>query len=143
MIQRIQSIFLTLAAFCSFGLFGTDAAETLAPVVSSDVFADAHFTIYDSPVLIGGVIAAGVLMLLAIFLFRNRKLQGILCTVAIILTVAYGLYGALLWSQDVAAEEASAEPGLALPLLAIVFAGLAARYIRKDERLVRSADRLR
>ncbi|MGB3801828.1 MAG: DUF4293 domain-containing protein [Lewinella sp.] len=143
MIQRIQSIFLALAAFCSFGLFGTDAAETPSPVASSDIFADAQLTVYDSPVLIGGVAAAGAVLLLAIFLFRNRKLQGILCTVAIMLTVAYAAYGGLLWTQDSAADQAGAEFGVTLPVLAVIFAVLASRYIRKDERLVRSADRLR
>ncbi|PPK85818.1 uncharacterized protein DUF4293 [Neolewinella xylanilytica] len=143
MIQRIQSIFLALAAICSFGLFGTDVAETAAPVVSSEVFADAQFDVYDSPILIGGVIGAGIVLFLAIFLFRNRKLQMNLCYVGIFLTMAYAIYGALLWIQDTAAEEAGVEPGVTLPILAVLFSVLASRYIRKDEKLVRSADRLR
>ena len=143
MLQRIQSIFLALAAFCSFGLFGTDAAETDAPVASSAVFADAQYTVLDSPVLIGGVVAAGILLLLTIFMFRNRKLQTTLCTVAILLTVAYTAYGVLVFLQDPASAQAALEFGIILPVLVVVFTALAARYIRKDERLVRSADRLR
>ncbi|WP_420460828.1 DUF4293 domain-containing protein [Neolewinella sp.] len=143
MIQRIQSVFLALAALCTFGLFGTDVAETPAAVAGSPVFADAHFTLFDSPILIGGVAAVGALTLAAIFLYTNRRLQKIFCNVAILITVAYAAYGVLLWSTDRAADQAEPEFGLALPLLTIVFAALAARYINKDEKLVRSADRLR
>ncbi|MBB4078458.1 hypothetical protein GGR28_001071 [Lewinella aquimaris] len=143
MIQRIQSVFLALAAICTFALFATDVAETAGPVPSSQVFEDAHLTVFDSPLLIGGAAAVGLLTLVAIFLFGNRRLQRTMCTVAIILTVAYAAYGVLLWYNDAAATQAEVEPGVALPLLAILFAGLAGRYITKDEKLVRSADRLR
>ena len=143
MIQRIQSIFLALAALCTFGQFGTDAAETPAPVAGSPVFGDAELTVFDSPLLIGGVIGAGLLLGAAIFLFRNRKLQVTLGTVAIILTVAYAAYGGLLWETDVASDQSSFDLGVTLPPLAVLFSILAIRYIKKDERLVRSADRLR
>ena len=143
MIQRIQSVFLALAALCSFGLFGTDAAETPAPVADSAVFNDAHLTLLDSPILIGGAVGVGLLTLIAIFLFRNRRLQVILCTVSILLLVAYVAYGVLLGTTDPAASQAEVEPGIALPVLTFVFVLLAGRYIKQDERLVRSADRLR
>ena len=144
MIQRIQSIFLALATLCSFGLFGTDTAETAAPAAATgSVFADAHLTVFDSPLLIGGVVGAGLVTLAAIFLFANRKLQAILCRVAIFLTLAYAAYGVALGVNDPAADQASVEPGVALPILAIIFSALAIQYIVKDEKLVRSADRLR
>lgn len=143
MIQRIQSIFLALAALCTFGQFGTDAADTPAPVAGSAVFGDAELTLFDSPLLIGGVIGAGLLLGAAIFLFRNRKLQVTMGTVAVILTVAYAAYGGVLWSTDPASAESSFDFGVTLPPLAVLFSVLAIRYIKKDERLVRSADRLR
>lgn len=143
MIQRIQSIFLALASLCTFGLFATDAAETPTQLPFSEVFADAHFTVFDSPLLVGGVIAAGIVTLAAIFLFNNRRLQGILCNIAVFVTLAYAAYGATLWYNDAASAQSSVELGIALPFLAIIFAILAAGYIKKDEKLVRSADRLR
>ena len=143
MIQRIQSVFLFLASLCSFGLFTTDVAETKVNVSGASVFADAHLTIFDSPLLLGGAIGAGVVTLIAIFVFGNRRLQSILCKIAVFLTLAYVAYGGLLWSSDPGASTAEVEPGIALPILTIVFAILAARYIGKDEKLVRSADRLR
>ena len=143
MIQRIQSIFLALGALCTFGLFGADAAETATAVPNSEIFDDARFNVFDSPLLIGGVVAAGLLLLVAIFLFRNRRLQTVLARVALIITLAYLAFGGVLYSGAVGAAQASAAFGIALPVLAIIFAVLSARYIQKDEKLVRSADRLR
>ncbi len=143
MIQRIQTIYLFLASLCSFGLFTADLAETPAPVIGSQVFNDAQLTVFDSPLLIGGAVGAGLLALMAIFLFGNRRLQKVLCNVAILITLAYAAYGALLWINDLAAEQAGPDFGVALPVLTVVFALLAAHFISKDEKLVRSADRLR
>lgn len=143
MIQRIQSVFLALGAISSFGLFGTDAAETEVPVTGSEVFADAQYDVYDSLLLTGGVLAAGLLLLIAIFLFTNRRLQVVLCNVAMLITLAYAIYGGVVWYTDSAAAQAQVDFGALLPILTILFAALAARYVRKDEKLVRSADRLR
>jgi len=43
------------------------------------------------------------------------------------------------------ATEASIEEGfgIGLPIIAIIFAGLGVRYIKKDDKLVQSMDRLR
>lgn len=143
MIQRIQSIFLFLAAGACFGLFGTDAADTAAPVAASELFADGSFTIFDDPILIGIFTLAGVLFLADIFLFRNRKLQITLSRVALFL-VGLGVgYGAFSWYNDPAGAQATPDFGLAMPILSLVFAVLAVVYIKKDEKLVRSADRLR
>ena len=143
MIQRIQSVFLFLAAGACFGLFGTDAADTDAPVASSEVFADGSFTVFDDPVLIGVFALAGVLFLADIFLFRNRNLQIALSRVGLFL-VGIGVgYGGYLWYTDSAGASATPDFGVALPVLAFIFAVLAAFYIKKDEKLVRSADRLR
>jgi hypothetical protein len=143
MIQRIQSIFLALASLFTFGFFVVDAAETPTPVAGSEVFDDAQLTLFDSPLLIGAAIGSGLVLLIAIFMYRNRRLQQILCNVAILLAVAYLLYGGLMWYTDTAAEYARLSFGIALPILAIIFTALASKYIKKDERLVRSADRLR
>jgi hypothetical protein len=143
MIQRIQSVFLAMVALCSAALFGTNAADTDTAISGSEVFNDAEFTIFDSPLLIGGVAATMLVSVAAIFLFRNRRLQMILCLVAVLITLAYSAYGGLLWGTDTAAAAADPNLGIALPFLAIVFAVIARRAIKKDEKLVRSADRLR
>lgn len=143
MIQRIQSIFLLLASVACFGLFGTDAADTPAPVTDSALFNDGSFNVYDDPILIGIVVLAGVLFLADIFLFNNRKLQITLSRIGLLVMLLGAAYSSYLWYSDSAGASATPDFGIALPGLAIVFAVLAARYIAKDEKLVRSADRLR
>jgi len=143
MIQRIQSIFLFLASGATFGLFATDAADTPAPVADSELFSDGSFNVFDDPVLMGIVILAGVLFLADIFLFNNRKLQITISRVGLALMVAGAAYSSWLWYSDQAGASAQPDFGVALPVLAVVFAFLAGRFIAKDEKLVRSADRLR
>lgn len=143
MLQRIQSIFLFLAAGSCFGLFGADAADTPEPVADSALFADASYTVFDVPLLIGLFALAGVLLLVTIFLFKNRSLQIKLTLGGVLLVVLAVGYGAYELFTDSAAALATPDLGVALPILAIVFSFLAQRYIKKDEKLVRSADRLR
>lgn len=143
MIQRIQSIFLFLAAGACFGLFGTDAADTPAPIPDSDLFADGSFNVYDDPVLIGITVLAGVLLLAGIFLFKNRKLQLTVSRVALLLIIVGGAYSGYQWYTDSAAASSTPDFGIVLPVLTVIFGFLAGRYILKDEKLVRSADRLR
>ncbi|NJC26081.1 DUF4293 domain-containing protein [Neolewinella antarctica] len=143
MIQRIQSIFLFLGAVLCFVLFFTDVADTPAPMETSSLFADAQFTLFDDPILLVLFGLAGVLLLVNIFLFNNRKLQMTLSLVAILLVVLGAGYGAFRFFTDVAAGSATPDFGLILPLLAIIFGWLARNNIKKDEKLVRSADRLR
>lgn len=143
MIQRIQSIFLLLASGSCFGIFGTDAADSPAPVEASRLFADASFDVFDSPVLIACFALAGVLLLADIFLFKNRPLQSKISAGALFvvgLGVGYGIY--LFFSNDIPAN-VTPDLGIGLPVLAVVFGTLASRYIKADEKLVRSADRLR
>lgn len=143
MIQRLQSIFLLLASGSCFGLFGTDAADSPEPVATSELFADASFNIFDNPVLIGAFTLAGILLLADIFLFKNRLLQMKIALAAVVLIGLGTAFGAYTFFTDSAAEMATPDVGIALPILALVFAFLANRYIKSDEKLVRSADRLR
>ena len=143
MLQRIQTVFLGLSTVSTFGFFGFDAAETEQAMTGSKLFADAHFLLFDDILLTVIFALAGLIFLADIFLFRNRPLQIKLSNAGVVLTLIGLAYGGFLWFSDSAAELAEPEPGLALPSMAIVFGILAARSIRKDEKLVRSADRLR
>jgi prolipoprotein diacylglyceryltransferase len=146
MIQRLQSIFLLLASGSCFGLFGTDAADSKVILASSDLFADGRFNVFDSPVFIGAFALAGLIFLVDIFLFKNRNLQVKLASVALFIAglgVGFGIYE---YFSDIAADTTDAivpDFGLAFPVLIVVFGVLARNYINKDEKLVRSADRLR
>lgn len=143
MLQRLQSIFLLLASVSCFGLFGTDAADTPAPVATSTLFADGSFDVFDNPILIGAFALAGLLLLINIFLFKNRSLQMKLATAAIAIVVFGVGTGLYYFFTDSARSTATPDVGIALPILAVVFTVLANKYIKADEKLVRSADRLR
>lgn len=146
MIQRLQSIFLLLASGSCFGLFGTDAADSKVVLAGSDLFSDARFNVFDNPVLIGVFALAGIIFLADIFLFRNRPLQARLTLAALFLAglgVGFGVYE---YFTDIAADTTDTvtpDFGLVFPVLIFVFGVLARNYIIKDEKLVRSADRLR
>ena len=143
MIQRIQSIFLLLAGAASFSLFMLPFASTSEAQVDSVLFADAAFNVQDNTIMMGVFAACGLLLVLAIFLFNNRQLQMKMTLLGLILAVAgVGASGYFL-SQDAAFKLAEPSGGVIMPIATFVFAILAHRYINKDEKLVKSVDRLR
>ncbi|MEO0043953.1 MAG: hypothetical protein RL329_3401 [Bacteroidota bacterium] len=147
MIQRIQSVFLLLSSIFNFSLFlkpvyfASRVSEMDAGATSNPIWADGKLNVHDSMILIIFSILAGVSAFAAIFLYKNRALQQkvaylsavdavVTATMAILMLSRYreGNLSGWAWAADA---------------LAIVSALLAARYIRKDEQLVRSSDRLR
>lgn len=149
MLQRIQSVFLFLAGGASFGMFGLPFASTDEAIAQSDLFADSVYTVTDHIALTILFVLAGALSLAAIFLFKNRPLQINLSRVAFVASIIGLVLGIILFINDEITKNAEAMPnpedgiGVLLPILAAVFLLLAMRYIRKDEKLVRSSDRLR
>jgi len=145
MIQRIQSILLLLSGASLGGTFALPFADSSEPVADT-VFADSFYTVFDSlPLMIGFGLAA-LLAVVAIFLFNNRKLQKNIASfsaIAIIGTIGFAIGKYMKQADQLAGITIDDEPGLFLPAVAFVLAVLAVRYINKDERLVRSADRLR
>lgn len=143
MIQRIQTLFLALAAACAFGLFGLPFATSSA-VSASTLFSDGVFNLQDHPAILGAFCLAGALTLISIFLFNNRKTQLLLGRFGIIANVIGIVLVIVFFMQDAGApDEPNDELGIYLPILFLVFAALAQRGIMKDEKLVKSMDRLR
>jgi len=152
MIQRVQSVWLFLASLTLF-LF------LILPILTKETNTGELWLqaggIYQKvnnvtqkvesySALFGGTILAGVICLANIFSFRNRALQKritlfsiflilllIVCIVNYALKIPGGINGA------------SFNTGSGLPVIAVIFCALAFRGIRKDEQLIRSADRLR
>ncbi len=142
MIQRIQSVFLFLAALCVLGPVILPLATGPA-TESYSLFADAKLDGQDSPALLIMWGLAAVLALVAIFLFRNRKIQIWLTGLYILLVVAALGFGIYLLLSEGHPEEILPGWGLLSLLAGLVFSLLARNRIRKDEKLVRSMDRLR
>ena len=146
MIQRIQTIYLALAAACAFGLFALPFAKSEVAKEPDSLFYDGIYDINDNTALLILFCVAGAMALISIFLFKNRKQQLLLGRFAIIANIL-GIV-LVLWFiyQDGAfgGQEVQEQLGVGLPILFLVFGFLALRNIQKDEKLVRSSyDRLR
>ncbi len=132
MIQRIQSIYLLLAALISGSI----------PFVMNFW---SNETIKDSNLLyvLIGFIASSILSTISIFMFKNRKSQFIINRLNIILNfiiLAVFVYGILTTSGEVKSSEKGVE---IIPIISIVLLVLSNKAIKKDEDLVKSVDRLR
>ena len=129
MLQRIQTVWIFLAVLGA--VFLNITAQDF------DVLG-AYLTINVSTVIL---ILFGVL---SIFSFRNRKRQILLNNISLIINaLLIGLlaYWLLNLSGGISIPEKGIEP--VFPFLSIVCLLLANMFIRKDERLVKSVDRLR
>jgi hypothetical protein len=137
MIQRIQSVYLLIAAIASAGLiFVFHLWKTNEGVL---VFAQ------DELLYFGLFLGSGVLSLISIFMFKNRKSQFVLGRLNIILNfILLGLFVYRSLSLSGEASDVSEKGiGILLPIFSIVFIALANKAIKKDEDLVKSVDRLR
>ncbi len=143
MIQRIQSVWLLLAAACGFAMSKVPVFEaTLSTNISQKLLATESLLLY------AVVVGASCLSVIIIFLFKNRPLQFKLTIVTIILAIiAIALE---VWkvedykSVNVAAiTKGTYQWGGLLPIAMAGLLIVAARAIYKDEKLVKSLDRLR
>ena len=100
MIQRIQSIFLFLAAASSFLLLLFPFASTDAPVAASEMFADSAYSVQDNTGVLVLFLLGGGLALLAIFLYRNRGGQIRLAILAFIANLIGLVLALVYFMQD-------------------------------------------
>ncbi len=129
MLQRIQTIWTFLAVLAAVFLF----------VTGQDVIISASIPILD----IGCVILV-LVGLLSVFSFKNRKRQILLNTISIIINAL--LIGVLIyWLQNLSGGIQFPEKGIepVFPLIAVICLIISNIYIKRDERLVKSVDRLR
>ncbi|MEJ6791850.1 MAG: DUF4293 domain-containing protein [Lacinutrix sp.] len=136
MIQRIQSVYLLLAAGISAGLIFVFHLW----ITNEDV----KIFAIDELLYFGLFLGSSFLSLLSLFMFKNRKLQFVLGRLNMILN--FILLGFFVYqSLNVSGEALVSEKGIGifLPILSIVLLALANNAIKKDEDLVKSVDRLR
>lgn len=139
MIQRVQSLWLLLAAifgFLTFKLPFYSGSRTVEGIKQPDVRLDAA-----SQILI--LVLTGIVILLcfiALFLYKNRKKQLTLIIVNTILSIVLlVLYFLQIQKFETGIISLSCLFTLAIP----IFLLLAARGIWKDEKLIKSLDRIR
>ena len=136
MIQRIQTIYLVLAAAVSAGLIFVFHLWT----TTEDVLVYAK----DEMLYLGLFLGSALLSLVAIFSYKNRQTQFVLGRLNIILN--FILLGFFVYQLLMPPGESQiSEKGVAIfiPILSIVLLVLANKAIKKDEDLVKSVDRLR
>ena len=143
MIQRKQSVYLFLAALMNAGVFYFDLYQyhlldtsTFTPLRVND-----HF-----PSLLLALLIT-LIPLIIIFLFKNRKLQIRLSLISLIAIISF--IAIMLWRVNGLGKMTSPPHdgsywiGSVLPVISLVFVFLAIISIRKDDKLVKSVDRLR
>ena len=152
MIQRIQSVYLFLAGLIPALTFFAPIARLQTDNgwlnMSAVYFEAANFPIAPD-IMPWGVTAATVLLIIInfwnIFCYKNRKKQIRIADWSIAITLLF--YIATIVHVMLLATETEASfkptPMLFAPLVAMIFILLARRAIKKDEALVRAADRIR
>lgn len=141
MIQRIQSLWLLIVAIAAFATYTlTLYSGKLADGTVRD------FLLADNFLLVIVIIALGLLALVCLILFKNRKLQFKLSVFGVLFSLGFIFLEYLMvesFKKDNAILSGSYQPGALLPIVMVVFFIMAARGIYKDEKLIKSMDRLR
>lgn len=130
MIQRVQSIYLLLVAVVSF--LGVPWLPLSEEVSAWEIL------------IICMLNLTGALALFSLFSFKNRKKQFVINRLNIVCNLV--LLGVLAWlSLSTSGGNSFPEKGVQalLPVISIILLFLANRAIKRDEDLVKSADRLR
>jgi hypothetical protein len=143
MIQRIQTVYLLLTSVISGVLiFVFNLWKSIEKsVFALDLLNSESSLLKGIPVLFLG---SAILAFVAIFLFKNRKLQFVMARLTILINLI--LLGLLIYVSLTLPGEASVSEkgiGMFIPILAILLLVLANKAIKKDEDLVKSVDRLR
>ena len=136
MLQRIQSIYLLIAVIASGVL---PVFLPLYTLENGDVI-----SFMDNIAYVLLFVFSATLSIISIFTYKKRKNQFVLNRLNIILNlILLGLF--IYRSLNLSGESEISEKGIGmfLPIVSIVFLSLANRAIKKDEDLVKSADRLR
>jgi hypothetical protein len=141
MIQRLQSVWLLLAAaaaFCSIKLsfYSGNLIKDNQPKAFVSLTAQSNLLLL---ILTAGV---GIASLIAIFLYKNRKMQLRIVLITLLVSLLnLGLYfgEAQKYVPGEGKYDLTAVFAICIPILLF----LAIRGIRKDEKLVKSLDRLR
>ena len=130
MIQRVQSLFFFFSAICSITIVYTFPVleDSTTSYLLKEHFADARLFVFLS----------AALSIFAIFQFKNRKRQQLITSISrLMITVAFFLIVFLHREEEVF--------GIGMILLLVPYITLitANFFIKKDEKLVKSADRIR
>ncbi|GHA63993.1 DUF4293 domain-containing protein [Pontibacter akesuensis] len=166
MIQRIQTVFLALLAIAMVCMLflplwsGTDATSGETVVLTAWNLKSYFLDAAGDPTSAGSIppqgafaigmlaIAAAVVAVYEIFQFKSRLNQmkmGLLNTLVLAALLGTTFYYATYVGAEMvnSPENGDYQAGFFMPVLGLLLNALANRFIRRDENLVRSVDRLR
>ena len=157
MIQRVQSIFLALAAIAMivmifqpiWGKDNQDKTQQLRFDASTLVYKNDGKEVNNSNTIYLTVLAFVSASLAAgsLFSYKNRMTQiklnlfNALILLVVVILIAYNMYTSQKLFDPT--NPGSLKIGFFMPIAALFFNSLANRFIKRDEKLVRSVDRLR
>jgi len=156
MLQRIQSVFLTLVfvfallfVFLPLGKFDLEGLKIFLKATGIDASAnipEEYGQVWYGYVLLILVFGIMVLTVFSIFQYKRRSYQIQLGKLNILLHVGLVVIAFFFvdqWRDNLPNLPFSYGAGIILPLVALILILMANRAIKKDEELVRSADRIR
>jgi hypothetical protein len=155
MLQRIQSIYLLFSSLALYALFlfpfahnvyldGKPSAVTITGIYQDVNGQQAHIQSFGGLTI--ATVIIGLLPLIVIFLYRNRKQQIALCYSVILVIIGYSFWMAQVVKQTMGSIQLDTHNwgiGLFLTSISLLFLIMAVKAIQRDEKLVKSADRLR
>ena len=130
MIQRIQTVYL-------FFVFCLTAILVFIPFSTLNSFSEGFFMGFNAVIAVAAIVS--------IFLYKNRRMQLRLCYAMLTGFVAIYLIYFIFNMQNFSLAElfGHVRYTFVFPFISIILVYLAIRGIKKDEKLVRSLDRLR
>lgn len=139
MLQRMQSVWLLFAAICAFftirlSFYSGNLAVPGQPI--SYQYLNAAFNIWILVITVGLICAS----VIDIFLYKNRKIQMRIVVVSLLFSL-FNIF--LYYKQTLKFTNGNYALTAVLSFLIPVFLFLAARGISKDQKLVKSLNRLR
>ena len=149
MIQRIQTIYLLLSVALMVALnwlpLTTLGELNFFTYGISATAEECTLVITTYPIAVT-VIASTILALIAMFMYKIRMKQVKIVSISIFLDIMfYPIFAAYMWyTKDLLNDfNYSLSVSLLIPVASIILKFLAAKAIKADEKLVRSADRIR
>ncbi len=155
MLQRVQTIWLFFATASIFSLFlfpylqVLNADGSAKAIKVTGVYENIAGQVVQTQPFLGLTIATvilGLIPFLIIFYYKNRKRQIMICYFAIAAILGYAFWLVQTAKQvlgNITLRTENYGIGVLLPSIAILFLILALRGIKNDEKLIKSADRLR
>jgi disulfide bond formation protein DsbB len=140
MIQRIQTIWLLVASVLAFTTLSASFYSGNILVDNAKVFQ--HFTAKEYTLLMVLTVVVALGSLVAVFLYKDRKLQVRIVSAAMILSIInLGIY---YWrTRNFLPDEGTFDLTALIAIAIPFFLFLAMRAIYQDNKLMKSLDRLR